>query len=48
MGNHRLEHHRSQVNTTPRIVLKAAIVETQRQHARVGVTHSLDEGITTT
>jgi hypothetical protein len=48
MGNHGLEHHQSQVNTTPPIVLKAAIVETQRQHARIGVIHSLDEGITTT
>jgi hypothetical protein len=48
MGNHKLEHCRSQVNTTPPIILEATIVETQKQHVRVGVTHSLYANITTT
>jgi hypothetical protein len=48
MGNHKLEHHRSRINTTPPIVLKVAIVETWRQHARIKVIQSLDVGITTT
>jgi hypothetical protein len=37
MGNHKMEHRRSCVSTTPIIVLKAAIVETWK-HVRVGVT----------
>jgi hypothetical protein len=36
------------VNTTSPIVLETTVVETWRQHARVGVTHSLNAGITTT
>jgi hypothetical protein len=31
MGNHKMEHCRTQVNTTSLRVLEAAVVETQRQ-----------------
>jgi hypothetical protein len=48
MGNHKLEHCQFRVNTTPPIVSKAIVVETQKQHARVGVTQSFDVRITTT
>ncbi len=47
MGNHKLEQHQSRVNTTSPIVSEVAIVETQRQHVGVGVTQSLNVGITT-
>ncbi len=47
MGNHRLEHHRSRVNTTPPIMSKMAIIETHKQHARIGITQSLGVGIIT-
>jgi len=42
MGNHRMEHHRPQVNTTSPIMSKAIAVETRRQPAGVVVTQSLD------
>jgi hypothetical protein len=48
MGNHRMEHHRSRVNKVPLIVLETTIIETHKQHARVGVTQSLGASITTT
>ncbi len=48
MGNHKLEHPRFRINTTPPIVSKEAIVETRRQHVGVRVIQSLDVGITTT
>jgi hypothetical protein len=48
MGNHKLEHRRSHVNTTPPIVLEATVVETHKQHVRVWVIQSLDVGVTTT
>jgi hypothetical protein len=35
MGNHKMEHHCLRVNTSSLIVLKAIIVETWRQLARV-------------
>ncbi len=38
MGNHRMEHRQSRINITPPIVSQATIVETQKQHVRVGVT----------
>jgi hypothetical protein len=37
MGNHKMEHHRPQVNTTSSIMLKLAIVETRKPPARIGV-----------
>ncbi len=46
MGNHKLEHHWSHVNTTPSIVLEMTVVEIQK-HVKVGVTQSLDVGTTT-
>jgi hypothetical protein len=48
MGNCKLEHHRSCINTTSLIVLEVVVVETWKQHIGVGVTQSLDVGITTT
>jgi hypothetical protein len=30
MGNHRMEHHRSQINTTSPIVLEVTVVETHK------------------
>jgi hypothetical protein len=47
MGNQRLEHRRSQVNATPLIALKTTGVETQRQHAGIGITQSFNASITT-
>jgi hypothetical protein len=41
MGNHRMEHRYSRINTTPPIMLEVAIVETWKQHAKVGVTQYL-------
>ncbi len=48
MGKHRMEHYRPQINTTSPIVTEAAIVETQRQPARIVVTQSFDVDIPTT
>ncbi len=48
MGNRRLEHHRSRINTASPIVSKVVVVETWKQHIGVEVTQSLDVGITTT
>jgi hypothetical protein len=48
MGNRKLEHCQSHVNTTPPTMLEAVIIETQKQHARVGVTQTLDASIITT
>ncbi len=48
MGNRKLEHHQSRINTTSPIVSKVVVVETYKQHIRVRVTQSLDVGITTT
>ncbi len=48
MGNCKLEHCRSHVNIASPIVLEVTIVETWKQHAKVGVIQSLDVGITTT
>jgi len=48
MGNHRLEHCRFRVSIAPPIVSKVAVVETRKQHAKIGVTQSLDVGITIT
>jgi hypothetical protein len=48
MGNHRFEHHRSHISTSSLIVLEMVVVETYKQHVGVGVTQSLDVGITTT
>jgi len=47
MGNHKMEHHQLQINTTSPIVSEATIVEIRRQHAKVGVIQSLGAGITT-
>jgi len=46
MGNHRMEHHQPQVNTTSLIMSKMTIVETQKQPTGVGITQSLDASIT--
>jgi hypothetical protein len=43
-----MEHCRFCVNTIPPIVSKVAIVETWKQHARVGVTQSFGVNVTTT
>ncbi len=48
MGNHRLEHHWSCVIIAPSIVSKVVVVETHKQHAKIGVIQSLDASITTT
>ncbi len=48
MGNRRLEHHRSRINTTSPIVSKVVVVETWKEHIRIVVAQSLDVGITTT
>ncbi len=47
MGNCRMQHCHSDVNTTPPIMSKTTIVQTQKQHARIGVTQSFGAGITT-
>ncbi len=47
MGNHKLEHYRSQVNTIPPIMSKVVIVETQKQNVRIGITQSFNAVITT-
>jgi hypothetical protein len=47
MGNHKLEHCQFRINTTPPITSKATVVETQKQHVRIGVTQSFDVHITT-
>ncbi len=47
MGNHRLEHCRSCISIIPTIMLETTIVETRKQHARVGVIQSLDVDVTT-
>jgi hypothetical protein len=36
MANHRMEHHRSRINTSP-VMLEATIVETQKQHFKPGI-----------
>jgi hypothetical protein len=38
MGNHRMEHHQPQVNTTSLIMSKVAVVETWKKPARVVAT----------
>jgi len=50
LGNHRLEHCQTKINTTSTspIVLDATIVETQKQPPGIEITQSLDVGITTT
>ncbi len=48
MGNHKLEQHWSQLNTTPLIVSKAIVTKTQKQHVRVGVIQSFNARIITT
>ncbi len=48
MGNHRMEHRRTQINTASPIVSEAVVVEIRRQPAGIVVTQSLDVGITTT
>jgi len=45
MGNRRLEYYQSRVNTIPPIVLEMAVVETWKQHVRVGVIQSFDASI---
>jgi hypothetical protein len=40
MGNHRMEHYQSHVNTFPPIVLEVTIVETWKQHDGVKVIQS--------
>jgi hypothetical protein len=47
MGNYKLEHHQSCVNTTPPLVFKTTVVKTRKQHIRVKVAQSFDVGITT-
>jgi hypothetical protein len=37
MGNHIMEHRRTQVNAASPIMLEVAIVKTWRRHVRVGV-----------
>ena len=48
MGDRKLEHRQSRVNIAPLIVLEATIFETRKQPNGIGVTQSLDVGITTT
>ncbi len=48
MGNQRLEQHQFLINKTSPIMSKMIVIETQRQHARVGIIQSLNVGITTT
>ncbi len=48
MGNCKLEHRWSYVNRAPPIVLEVIIVETWKQHVKVGVIQSLNVGVTTT
>jgi hypothetical protein len=43
-----MEHHQSCINIAPPIVLEATVVETQKQHAGVGVVQSFGVGIITT
>jgi len=38
MGNRRLEDRWSQVSITPPIMIKVVIVETQKQHIKIGIT----------
>jgi hypothetical protein len=35
MGNRKLEHRQSRINTTPPIVSEAVVVETQKKHAKI-------------
>jgi hypothetical protein len=46
MGNHKIEHHHPQVNTTSPIMSKATIVETWRQLVGIIVPQSLTTNIT--
>jgi hypothetical protein len=48
MGNHIMEHRQFCVNIVPPILLKATIVETQKQHVGIRVTQSFGACITTT
>ncbi len=48
MGNHKLEHHWSQVNIVSPIMLEIVVVEILRKHVGVRVIQSLDAGITIT
>ncbi len=48
MGNHRLEHHRTRINTISPRVSKAIVVETKKQPARIQVIQSLNAIIATT
>ncbi len=41
MGNHKMEHCQSRINIAPPIVSETTIVETQKQHVRVGITQSI-------
>jgi hypothetical protein len=47
MGNYKMEHCQSHINIAPPIVSVVVVVETQKQHARIGVIQSLGAGITT-
>ncbi len=48
MGNRKLEHYRSWVHTTPPIMLETIIIETWKQHFRIGVIQSFYACITST
>jgi hypothetical protein len=47
MGNHKMGHHPTQINTSSPRMSEVAIVETQKQPTRIKVTQSLDVVITT-
>jgi len=47
MGNHKMGHHPTQINTVSPRVLKITITETQRQPTTIKVTQSLNVVITT-
>jgi hypothetical protein len=47
MGNHKMGHHPTQVNTSSLRMSKATIVETQKQPTKVKVIQSLNIVITT-
>jgi hypothetical protein len=48
MGNHKMEHCWTQVNTTSPIMSKATIIKTQRQFTRIEIIQSFNVVIITT
>ncbi len=48
MGNHKMEHHQTRINTVSPIVSEVIVVKTQRELVGLIITQSFDVGITPT